>query len=74
MLVLSRNKDDSIMIGDDIEITIIDIRGKQVRLGITAPKAISVHRREIYDAIQKEKQREKQKGDAPDSIPNPIPE
>jgi carbon storage regulator len=54
MLVLSRQKDESIMIGDDVEITIVDVRGDKVRLGITAPKSIPVHRREIYDAIQRE--------------------
>jgi carbon storage regulator len=43
------------MIGDDVEITIVDVRGDKVRLGITAPKHIPVHRREIYDAIQREK-------------------
>jgi carbon storage regulator len=43
------------MIGDDVEITIVDVRGDKVRLGITAPKEIPVHRREIYDAIQREK-------------------
>jgi len=56
MLVLSRQKDESIMIGDDVEITIVDVRGEKVRLGIAAPKSIPVHRREIYDAIQREKQ------------------
>ncbi len=55
MLVLSRQKEESIMIGDNIEITIVDVRGDKVRLGINAPKEISVHRREIFDAIQKEK-------------------
>ena len=55
MLVLSRQRDESIMIGDDVEITIVDVRGDKVRLGITAPKDIPVHRREIYDAIKKEK-------------------
>jgi carbon storage regulator len=55
MLVLSRQRDESIMIGDDVEITIVDVRGDKVRLGINAPKHIPVHRREIYDAIQKEK-------------------
>ena len=55
MLVLSRQKDESIVIGDNIEITIVDVRGDKVRLGITAPKEIPVHRREIYDAIQREK-------------------
>jgi len=55
MLVLSRQRDESIMIGDDVEIIIVDVRGDKVRLGITAPKEIPVHRREIYDAIQREK-------------------
>jgi len=59
MLVLSRQRDESIMIGDDVEIIIVDVRGDKVRLGITAPKEIPVHRREIYDAIQREK-REKE--------------
>ncbi|MBL7214747.1 MAG: carbon storage regulator CsrA [Phycisphaerae bacterium] len=56
MLVLSRQKDESIMIGDDVEITIVDVRGDKVRLGINAPRSIAVHRKEIYLAIQKEKQ------------------
>ncbi len=60
MLVLSRRKDESITIGDDVEITIVDIRGDKVRLGITAPKNIPVHRREIYDAIQREKSQKKE--------------
>jgi len=54
MLVLSRQRDETIMIGDDIEITIVDIRGDKVRLGITAPSHVSVHRKEVYDAIQRE--------------------
>ena len=54
MLVLSRHRDESIMIGDDIVITIVDIRGDKVRLGIDAPQAIPVHRQEVYDAIQRE--------------------
>lgn len=54
MLVLSRQKDQSIKIGDDIEIVVVDIRGDQVRLGITAPPEVSIHRREVYDAIQRE--------------------
>ncbi len=55
MLVLSRQKDESIMIGDDVEIVIVDVRGDKVRLGINAPREISVHRKEIYEAIQREK-------------------
>jgi len=60
MLVLSRQRDESIMIGDDVEIIIVDVRGDKVRLGITAPKEIPVHRREIYDAIQREKAEKEQ--------------
>jgi len=48
------------MIGDDVEIIIVDVRGDKVRLGITAPKSIPVHRREIYDAIQREKNEKKE--------------
>ena len=54
MLVLSRQKDQTIMIGDNIEITVVDIRGDKVRLGITAPSQIPVHRKEVYDAIKRE--------------------
>lgn len=69
MLVLSRQKDESIMIGDEVEITIVDVRGDKVRLGITAPKHIPVHRREIYDAIQ----REKAQKIAGNATPEPTP-
>ena len=55
MLVLSRQKDESIIIGDDVEVIIVDVRGDKVRLGINAPREISVHRKEVYEAIQREK-------------------
>ncbi|MGD0897326.1 MAG: carbon storage regulator CsrA [Thermoguttaceae bacterium] len=54
MLVLSRQRDESIMIGDKIAITIVDIRGDKVRLGIQAPGEIPVHRHEVYEAIRRE--------------------
>ncbi len=54
MLVLSRHRDESIMIGDDVMITIVDIRGDKVRLGIDAPAEIPVHRQEVYEAIKRE--------------------
>lgn len=57
MLVLSRQRDETIMIGDDIEITVVDIRGDKVRLGICAPTRIAVHRKEVYDAIRTENER-----------------
>jgi carbon storage regulator len=59
MLVLSRQKDESIMIGDNVEITVVDVRGDKVRLGIAAPKDIPVHRKEVYEAIQREKNEQK---------------
>jgi len=59
MLVLSREIDQSIMIGDDVKVIIVDIRGDKVRLGIIAPKSTSVHRLEIYETIQREKKKDK---------------
>lgn len=55
MLVLSRCREQSIMVGEDVEIKIVDIQGNKVRLGITAPRSVSVHRMEVYKAIQREK-------------------
>ena len=52
MLVLSRKKNESIIINDDIVVTVVEIRGDKVRLGIEAPKDVSVHRREVYEAIR----------------------
>lgn len=54
MLVLSRKKNESIIIGDDIEIVIVDVKGEQVKIGVKAPKKVSVHRAEVYEEIQKE--------------------
>jgi len=52
MLVLSRKKNESIIINDHITVTVVEIRGDKVRLGIDAPKEVTVHRREVYEAIQ----------------------
>jgi carbon storage regulator len=57
MLVLSRQRDESIVIGENVVVTIVDIRGDKVRLGIEAPGEVPVHRREVYDAIQRENRR-----------------
>jgi len=54
MLVLARRLNESIMIGDDIEVVVIDIKGDQVKLGIKAPRKITVHRKEIYQEIKQE--------------------
>lgn len=53
MLVLSRKTEQTIMIGDDIEVKVVEIRGGKVRLGISAPRNVSVHRREVYDSIHR---------------------
>ena len=85
MLVLSRQRDETIMIGDEVEITVVDIRGDKVRLGITAPRHIQVHRKEVYDAIKRENQQaanltpqdvseviETGPGAAPTQAPGPV--
>ena len=54
MLVLSRGKNESIIVGDEVEVTVVDVRGDKVRLGITAPRSIPVHRREVYESIRRE--------------------
>ena len=71
MLVLSRQRDEVIIIGDDIEITVVDIRGDKVRLGITAPRSITVHRKEVYDAIKRgNEQAASRRGEAPPLPPD----
>jgi carbon storage regulator len=55
MLVLSRKKDEKIIIGDSITLMVIEVRGDTVRLGIDAPRDVSVHRQEVYEAIRKER-------------------
>ncbi|HQK63769.1 MAG TPA: carbon storage regulator CsrA [Candidatus Staskawiczbacteria bacterium] len=74
MLVLSRKKNESIVINDDITIVVVEIRGDKVRLGVEAPKEIPVHRREVQDAIDLEKAAKAppQQSDNPDQQP-PTP-
>lgn len=68
MLVLTRKLHQSIVIGDGIEVVVLEVRGEQVRIGIKAPKNVSVHRKEIYDQIQEENR------SAADVRPEDIPE
>lgn len=56
MLVLTRKPDQSIMVGNDIEITVLEVRGEQVRLGIRAPRTVAVHRKEVFEQIRLENQ------------------
>lgn len=64
MLVLSRKRNESIVINNDITVTIVEIRGDKVRLGIEAPTHIPVHRREVYDAIQRQQSKEAERADS----------
>lgn len=67
MLVLSRKKNESIIINDDITITVVEIRGDKVRLGVEAPKEVPVHRREVFDAIHRSQQAGGEKSVEPSS-------
>ena len=61
MLVLSRKKNESIVINNDITVVVVEIRGDKVRLGVEAPKEVPVHRREVYDAIKRGEMERKEK-------------
>lgn len=65
MLILSRACDERIVINDDIIITVLEIKGREVRLGITAPIEVTVHRKEVYDAIQRDKERKTRRQSRP---------
>jgi carbon storage regulator len=67
MLVLTRKKNESIVIRDDIVITIVEIRGDKVRLGFDAPKDVPVHRHEVYEAIKRENEQVENQDGRPDS-------
>ena len=67
MLVLTRRANQSIIIGNDIVVTVLEISGDQVRLGITAPRSVSVHREEVYAEIQRENREAAERGSRPPS-------
>lgn len=68
MLVLSRKKGQSIMIGHDIEISIIDVQGEQIRLGINAPRSVTIHRKEVFEEIIQENKQAASTAISPDII------
>ena len=71
MLVLTRKPDQSIMVGTDIEITVLEVRGEQVRLGIRAPRNVTVHRKEVFEQIRLENQNASET--SMDSLPDMPP-
>ena len=67
MLVLSRKKNESIVINNDITVVVVEIRGDKVRLGVEAPKEVPVHRREVYEAIKRSEQSQEEAAPEPDA-------
>lgn len=65
MLILTRHVGQTIIIGEDVAVTVLGVQGNQVRVGVNAPKEVSVHREEIYDRIQREKEHERESPDSP---------
>lgn len=71
MLVLSRQRDESIIIGDEIRVTVTAIRGDKVRLGVTAPNHVEIHRHEIWKRINVQKETRRKRANAADSVERP---
>ncbi len=73
MLILTRRVGETVMIGDEVTITVLGVKGNQVRIGINAPKHIAVHREEIYERIKREQRAAAGNGEAPKSVPSFAP-
>jgi carbon storage regulator len=74
MLILTRRVGETVMIGDDVTITVLGVKGNQVRVGINAPKHVAVHREEIYERIKREQQGGGSGGGGPEDDPDNTPQ
>ncbi len=70
MLILTRRVGETVMIGDEVTVTVLAVNGNQVRVGINAPKSVPVHREEIYERIKREQGRSAGEGEAPEPVPS----
>ena len=73
MLILTRRVGETVMIGDDVTITVLGVKGNQVRIGINAPKHVAVHREEIYERIKREQRAAVANGEPPKPVPSFAP-
>ncbi len=73
MLILTRRVGETVMIGDEVTITVLGVKGNQVRIGINAPKNVAVHREEIYERIKREQRAASTNGEPPKPVPSFAP-
>ncbi len=74
MLILTRRSGESVRIGDEVTITVLGVKGNQVRIGINAPKHVAVHREEIYERLKRERQLSAAAGQQPERVPSFAPQ
>jgi len=74
MLILTRRVGETLMIGDEVTVTVLGVKGNQVRIGVNAPRDVAVHREEIYERIKREQAEQATQQNGAEAIPNAVPE